>query len=215
MLFSDTIPEKLKEYPYVSAFMGVLDSLQNFKHEILASALRSNNSGILMDKKWLLKKLSDFGVTNFPVDFPIQIIRQYLLNVDTVCRTRGSKIGVELYCSLLSLGEVSINDEDFYALSDLLILDSNIQGFITGDNSNPYFYLCGDNESINKQITLDITIKSKYFNGDYPYEANLIKSYIESTINDQLGFSPNKKVNFTYQERDDFYFHKLLNPYFV
>ena len=99
MLFSTSIPDKLREHPNVSAFMDVLDALQNFKTEVIADSLRVDNAAILMDRKWLIKKLEEYGVTDLPLNYPIQILRQYLLNVDNVCRTRGSKIGIELYYS--------------------------------------------------------------------------------------------------------------------
>lgn len=215
MSFSKSIPDKLLEHSNVSAFMSVLDSLQNFKTEVIAGSLRVDNSAVLMDKKWVHKKLEEFGVTDLPLDYPIQIMRQYLLNVDTVCRTRGSKIGIELYCSLLSFGEVIVDDSDFYKDVLLLLLDSTFQGFITDDNSKIGYYLCDDSEIISPKVTLTVTIKSKYFNGQYPNEERLIKAYIENTIGRQLGFSPNKEVIFNYQPREDFYFHNLLNPYFV
>lgn len=215
MLFSTSIPSRLQEYPNASAFMGVLDALQDFKTSIISEAFRANNPAILMDKKWLLKGLEEFGVTDIPLDYPIQIIRQYLLNVDTVCRTRGSKIGIEFYCSLLSFGEVEVDDHNFYKDETLLLLDSTLQGFITEDNSKSRFYLCDDSKGINQEVTLSVTIRSKYFNGKYPDEAKVIRSYIEGTIGKQLGFSPNRKITFRYRERGDFYYHNLLNPYFV
>lgn len=215
MLFSTSIPDKLQEHPNVSAFMSVLDALQDFKTEIIAGSFRVNNSAVLMDRKWLLKKLEEFGVTDMPLDYPIQIMRQYLLNADTVFRTRGSKKGLELYCSLLSFGEVTVDDSSFYAEPRLLLLDSYLQGFITEDNRDNPLYLCDDSDNINQEVSLRIIIRSRYFNGDYPSEASLIKSYIESTLDRQLGFSPKRKVTFSYHSRDSFYFHKLLNPYFV
>lgn len=214
MLFSTSIPDKLQEHPNASAFMRVLDALQDFKTEIIAGAFRVDNAAVLMDRKWLLKKLEEFGVTDLPLDYPIQIIRQYLLNVDTVCRTRGSKIGVELYCSLLSFGEVTVDDRNFYADSRVLLLDSTTNGYITGDNKANIFYLTGDNSLLNTETTLGITIKSRYFNGDYPAEAQLIQNFIRDSIGRNLGFS-NAKVIFTFEGRKDFYFHKLLNQYFV
>lgn len=195
--------------------MSVLDALQEFKTEIIAGSLRVDNYAVLMDKKWLLKKLDEFGVTDLPLEYPIQIMRQYLLNVDTVCRTRGSKMGIEFYCSLLSFGEVTVDDSDFYAETKLLLLDSEIQGYITEDNSKNKYHLCDDSNNLSYEVALDISIKSKYFNGQYPKESEIIKSYLEKTIDRQLGFSPNKTVNFTYNSRSDFYFHELLNPYFV
>lgn len=214
MSFSESIPNKLSEYRNVSAFMNVLDRLQEFKVELISGAFRTFNSAVLLDKKWLLKNLSEFGIT-IPLEYPIQIISQYLLNVDNVCRTRGSKIGLELYCSLLSFGEVYIDDKDFCRDSELLMLDSAYGGYITETNTRDFYYLCDDSDIINREVTLKITIKSKYFNGQYPNEERVIKSYIESTIGDQLGFSPNKNVLFNFEPRDDFYFHNLLNPYFI
>lgn len=214
MLFSTSIPDKLQEHPNVSAFMNVLDALQNFKSEIIAESLRVDNSAVLMDKKWLLKKLEEFGVTNIPLDYPIQIIQQYLLNVDTVCRTRGSKKGIEFYCSLLSFGEVTVDDSNFYADPKILLLDSPITGYVSGDNSGLFFYLVDNTDILEPETQLKITVKSVYFNGNYPTESSIIKKYLEETIYRNIGFS-DVNVTFEWQSRSDFYFHELLNSYFV
>lgn len=214
MLFSESIPDKLQEYPNVTSFMAVLDGMQDFKNEVIAESFRVNNSAILMDKKWLLKKLEEFGITNIPLDYPIQILRQYLLNVDTICGTRGSKIGIELYCSVLSLGEVTIDDSQFYSEPQIILLDSIEQGYILENSSDKVLYLTDNNDLINPEVPISITIKSRFFNGSYESEAALIKSYLQNNIITQLGFS-NSRVNFTFQSADEFYFHRLLNPYFV
>ena len=214
MLFSTSIPDKLREHPNVSAFMDVLDALQNFKTEVIADSLRVDNTAVLMDRKWLIKKLEEYGVTDLPLSYPIQILRQYLLNVDTVCRTRGSKIEIELYCSLLSLGEATVDDKDFYSDSNVLLLDSVTNGYITEDNNSDKFYLTGDSSVFDVTTTLRITIKSKYFNGNYPTVALLIQNFLKSSIKRNLGFSK-ANVIFTFASRNDFYFHKLLNQYFV
>lgn len=215
MLFSTSIPDKLQEYPNASAFMSVLDALQDFKAEIIAGYLRVDNAAVLMDRKWLLKKLDEFGVTDMPLDYPIQIIQQYLLNVDTICRTRGSKKGIEFYCSLLSFGEVIVDDTNFYGNSEVLFLDSLNRGFIVSNNDEEFLYLCSDSMELNPNLQLVINIKSKYFNGQYPKEEVTIKNYIEKTIGSQLGFSPKKEITFNYSSCSDFYYHKLLNSYFI
>lgn len=194
--------------------MDVLDALQNFKTEVIANSLRVDNFAVLMDRKWLIKKLEEYGVTDLPLTYPIQILKQYLLNVDTVCRTRGSKIGIELYCSLLSLGEVTVDDRVFYSDSNVLLLDSVTNGYITEDNKANKFYLTGDSSVLDVMTTLRITIKSRYFNGDYPMEASLIQNFLKTSIKRNLGFSK-ANVIFTFASRKDFYFHKLLNRYFV
>lgn len=214
MLFSTSIPDKLREHPNVSAFMDVLDALQNFKTEVIADSLRVDNAAVLMDRKWLIKKLEEYGVTDLPLTYPIQILRQYLLNVDTVCRTRGSKIGIELYCSLLSLGEVTVDDSKFYMDSDVLFLDSCDSGYIIENNDATTFYITDSNATFKKESVLKVTIKSKFFDGKHPTEAQLIQNFIKSSIKRNLGFSK-VNVTFTFTSRDEFYFHKLLNRYFV
>lgn len=194
--------------------MDVLDALQNFKTEVIADSLRVDNAAVLMDRKWLIKKLEEYGVTDLPLTYPIQILRQYLLNVDTVCRTRGSKIGIELYCSLLSLGEVTVDDSKFYMDSDVLFLDSSDSGYIIENNDATTFYLTDSNVTFKKESVLKITIKSKFFDGKHPTEAQLIQNFLKSSIKRNLGFSK-VNVTFTFTSRDEFYFHKLLNRYFV
>lgn len=215
MSFKNSIPDQVLEYPDVSKFSDVLDSLQQYKQSIIAETLRVNNPALLMNSNWLLKKIGDYGIANLPLKYPLPILQQLLLNVDTLCRTRGSKIGIEFYCSLLSFGEVSINDSEFYSFPKAIVLDSVVQGYITEDNSKSIFYLVSDTTDLNQKVTLEITIKSHYFNEYYPEEASVIKEYIDKNINYQLGFSPDKEVKITYLSRSDFYFHKLLNPYFV
>lgn len=215
-MFSDRIPSKLQEYPHTIALMDVFDKVQEYKIEFISEYIRNTNAALCLKTKWLLKKLADFGINDLPLDYPIAIMQQLLLNIDTICRTRGSKIGVQLYCSILSLGEVVVDDSEFWQSFRLLLLDSQTQGFITEDNTKEFFYLCADNGDIEHKAKLRITIKSKYFNGDYPNEAQIIKSYIEKTIESQLSFtSAEKEVIFDYQPREGFYYHKLLNKYFV
>lgn len=215
MLFSDSLPELLKEHSTTTQFVSVFDGLQGFKHEILAQYIGVDNFGTLMDEKWLRKKLEEYGVSPLPLGYPIQILRQYLLNADTVCGTRGSKIGLELYCSLMSFGEVTIDDSNFYRGVDFLMLDSLVQGHLTNDNEKNTFHLIDDTDDINPEVSLGVTIKSKFFNGKYPTEAELIKNHIKESLQSQVGFSPRLKITFKFQSRSEFYFHKLLNPYFV
>lgn len=214
MLFSDYIPDKLKENSNTSAFLQVVDELQKFKTNIIANSLRVDNFALLTDKKWIFKKLEEFGITGIPFDYPLDILQQYLLNVGVICSTRGSKVGLELYCSLLSLGQVTIDDSGFYGVSSIILLDSRTQGFVTDDNEKPTFYLT-DGSDVETVKYLTITIKSRYFNGEYPKEERVIKEYIEKSIGSQLKFSPKRVVTFNYESFPFFSYHKLLNPYFV
>lgn len=215
MSFSENIPSKVLENSYTKEFASLLDSLQNFKSESLFSAIRTNNFALLTDKKWILKRLTDFGLENIPIELPLIVLQQMLLNADSFNRLRGSKIGVQFYCSILSLGEVTIDDSSFFSESKLLILDSLEQSFITEDNSKKIFYLCDDSSLINPAMSLGIEIKSKFFKEEFSAYGNTIKQYIEASIIDYVGFNSNLHIDYTYQERDDFYYHELLNKFFV
>lgn len=110
-----------------------------------------------------------------------------------------------------------MDDSKFYLSPSFVLLDSLEQGYLTEDSTSDKLYLVSNSKELTPLATLTITIKSRYFNGNFPTEAGIIKRYIESTIGGQLGFSPNKDVTIDYVgvNNNDFYFHKLLNPYFI
>lgn len=208
MLFNTCIPEKVQEHPNVAAFTEVLDTLQSYKSEIIGNSFRVNNPAVLTDRKWLLKKLDEIGVSNFPENYPLEPMQLFLLNADTIFRTRGSKIGLELYCSVLTLGEVTIQDEDFYKDSPIIQLDSLLQGYITEDNSTKKVYLVSDNLEINPKTSLRISISTPF------YSNNVVRKYISSTLRSQIGFG-NVTSTITFNTSGSRIYHKLLNPYFV
>lgn len=208
MNFSDNIPERLVAVA-PSKFVQVLDGVQNEKQLIIASALRENNPLLLNDPKWLILRLADYGLTGIPQELPVVILQQVLLNAGTLLRLRGSKMGLELFCSIFSLGEVTYDDSAFYALSQVIWPNSIIEGFITADNVNPYFHLLDDSDQIAVVNPLDITIETPFYNNE------VVKSFIEIGLSAWLGFSPGLSLSFTWIERDSAYFHPLLNSYFV
>lgn len=211
MMFSDCIPERVKERVN-SRFFDVLDSLLAFKEAEVMRTLRVHNPALLNDNKWILKKLADYGLTGIPQELPTAVLQQVLLNVGTLIRTRGSKIGVELFCSVFSLGEVHLDDSDYYTESGMLIPNSNVQGFITADSEGPFFFIVDKTEDLVSVDPLLIDISSVYFSTEY---SEVIKTFLEEAINSWLGFNPGKKVLFTFAERETPYYHKLLNSYFV
>lgn len=215
MLFSGSVPEVALESPNTSGFLSVLDKLQEHKTLIVTEAIRAtSNYAVTTNKKWIIKHLSDFGVVGVTEEFPLSVLQQLLLNVGVLFGTRGSKIGLELFCSLMSLGEVSIDDSKVYVRPSNIILDSIYQGHLTGSNSEDFFYLVGDNDILNPKTSIKIAIKSKYFNGNYPKESEAIKGYITSNVQFWLGFS-NTRQEISFQAANDFYYHRLLNKYFV
>lgn len=215
MSFRENIPNIVSEHSNTSAFIDVLDGLNDYKTSIISEYIRSCNPALLTDKKWLIKNLSDYGITNIPLELPTNILIQMLLNADVICRTRGSKIGLELYCSVLSLGQVTIDDSEFYSAPEFITLDSNIQGFVTEDTDHSTLYIVDDTNIAEPEGILNVTISSKYFGGTtYAEEAEVIKTFIETTLPKHIGFSPRTTINYTYTLRSAFYYHELLNPYF-
>ena len=212
MSFSNYIPDRVLEFSNPDKFTRVLDELYKFKQDKMFNALRHTNPILLTDRKWLIKKLSDYGVDFIPMEFPLEIIQQFLLNADVILGTRGSAKGFELFLSTMTLGKVSVNYTNFYAKPNGLILNSRVQGNITGDNLSDTFYLVGTSQ-MNGRVTLTITISSSYFSDGAT--KNLIMDTIRRAYPMFLGFSPNREVVFNTSTASKPYFHSLLNKFFI
>ena len=131
MSFKSNIPEQVLAHPNTRKFVSVMDGVNEVKSDIIFTSLRAYNPALLLDKNWLLKRLGDYGVDFIPMEFPLPIIQQFLLNADIILGTRGSKKGVELFLSVMTLGTVSVNFNSFYADPQVLLLNSLIQGLKT------------------------------------------------------------------------------------
>lgn len=216
--FANSIPEVVLQNPATAQFVEVLDKTNEYKRDIMATALRANSFGVLTDRKVIHRHLADFGIS-LPFDYPMEILMQVLLNADTFCGTRGSKIGLEFFLSVLTLGEVTIDDSNFYKMPDYLILDSLTNGYVAEHDDRPYFNLISDESSLTATQDLGIVIESKYFNGSYPDESAIIEEYLTGddykTIKSQLWFTYNLNLTIEFQTRSEFYYHNLLNKYFV
>lgn len=217
MSYKDSTPEiVLEQNVNASRFLDVLDAVQEYKTENISNALRTFNGAVSMNRKWLIKYIAEYGLTDIPYDYPIQILTQTLLNIDSLFRMRGSIAGLEFMLSLFSLGDVLVDAGGFYAKPGVLLLDDLIQGHLTGDNDTDLFYcLIDDNTSLNEDMTLIIKVKSKFFSDAYPVETqDLIKDYIQKKTPEFLGFSPSKQITHTFEPYDRFVYSKYLNPYF-
>ena len=158
MSFKSNIPEQVLAHPKARKFVSVMDGVNEVKSDIIFTSLRAYNPALLLDKNWLLKRLGDYGVDFIPMEFPLPVIQQFLLNADIILGTRGSKKGVELFLSVMTLGTVSVNFNSFYADPQVLLLNSLIQGHIVGDTTDPKFYLIGNSDIINPAVTFSATI---------------------------------------------------------
>lgn len=212
-MFIDSFPAEVLKHKDTNSFVHLLSELHNYKQECLAEALRYPNAALLMNKVWLSNKFRDFGM-EVPIQLPIGILQQAYLNISTLFDLRGSKIGIQFYCSVFSLGEVTIDDSDFYHRTQMVVPNSSTNGFLTADDELPYFYLVSDSDQIKEPELLDITVRSIYFDGNHTAEAEAIQKFLTTTIDSWLAFS-DAEVTFTFQSNTEPYYHNLLNPYFV
>ena len=106
MSFKSNIPEQVLAHPNTRKFVSVMDGVNEVKSDIIFTSLRAYNPALLLDKNWLLKRLGDYGVDFIPMEFPLPVIQQFLLNADIILGTRGSKKGVELFLSVMTLRTV-------------------------------------------------------------------------------------------------------------
>lgn len=229
--FSDCIPGSIIETAPVN-FVRVLDGLQAEKQSILGQAFRVNNPLLLNDQKWLLYRLADYGFDNVPYGLPIPVLQQVLLNAATIVKLRGSKIGLNLFLSVFTLGEVNFNSLPFYTNNPDFIIPSDIlQGYLCNSNgnlgpgsydlsfSNDYedeisdgtniFYLLDNNDYLQITGTLAISIRSRYYNN------TTLKSYLQKEVYSWMGFNDGTGVTLTFSNRTAPYYHPLLNQKFV
>lgn len=212
MAFKDSIPERVLENTTVNNFVEVLNGLHDYKKGIITASLRAWNPAVFMSKQWLNMRLQEYGVS-LPYELPIQVMQQFLLNINEIFRLRGSKLGLEFWLSVITLGEVTVGDSQYWDELVYLSPNSKTRGYITCDNENPFYYLVSDSSQLHRALSLSITIKTP-FNTDATIKAALV-SYITNTIRSQLGFPETATINVTWQTRGGQYFHRLLNPYFV
>lgn len=208
-MFSINIPERVLSNQ-TSKFVTLLDSLLVYKQRQMFEAVRVNNPVLLNNKRWLLRKLSELGFI-FPESFPIIVLQQVLLNADILVKMRGSKIGTELFCSILTLGEVHLDDAYAHGRIQALIPNSIFNGFIT-EESGDTLYIIDDLELIKSKDVLNITISSSLFSKPY---AKDIQEYVIKEIKNWVPFNLQEGVHFVFNNRNDIFYHSLLNSYFV
>ena len=215
MLFSDAIPTTLKG-DCTTKFVSVLDGLLNYKRMEVFSAMRVYNPVLNNNQKWLRKQLSEYGFSSFPEHFPVRILQQILLNAVYFMQLRGSKLGLEFFLSVSSLGNAIVDDNSFSGESYLLFPDHPTSGMITQRTTDKHKYLA-DNNKIDESQESDLSIRifSKYFSGEYPLESEAIKEYISSEFGNYIGFSGRKDYDIEYIGAPKFYYHGLLNRNFI
>lgn len=204
------IPEQALTNQTTSGFAKVLSELNDYKKRIIDDALQGYNYGLLYDRKWVVKRLGEYGINGIPNDYPLEPLRQLLLNINVLLLSRGSKIGLEALTSVLTLGYV-VYDDTLYFSKDLMIhLDSITNGFLSSDSEEEHLYLCDTNNLIRKKGELVISINSPYLFDSH----NSWKEFLERMIAEFLTFNESN-VSITFYVADKPFFHEKLNKFFT
>jgi len=216
-MFRNKIPEVvLMENPEASAFVDVLDGLQEYKTENINKALRVYNPILSLDKKWLIKQLEEFGVFNFPDTIPMEILVQFVGNISSIMGLRGSKLGVEFVCSLLTFGEVTVTDSTYYSAPKLFLLDSQNSALAVDDTADPRLYLVTNTSDLKDNKTVTIAIESPLWSiGASEEIQEIVSGFLEQFLTTYVPFSDSPTITVTYTARAEKFKHSLLNSFLI
>jgi len=215
-MFRDKIPEAVLESQEVSNFVSILDGLQEYKTESINKALRVHNPLLSLDKKWLIKQLEEYGVYGFPEGIPMEILTQFVGNIAVITSFRGSKLGAILLCSVLTEGEVTLDDTEYYKEPKLLLLNSPNSALLVGDTDDQRLFLASDTDDLNDFKTLDISIESPLWKAEASVEVqDIIKDFLEKMLLRYVPYSNAPTINVTYTDRETRYIHPHLNSFLI
>lgn len=215
-MFRDKIPGAVLESQEVSSFVNVLDGLQEYKTESINNALRVHNPLLSLDKKWLIKQLEEYGVYGFPERVPMGILIQFIGNISTITSYRGSKLGITLLCSVLTEGEITIDDTEYYKEPKLLLLNAPNSALLVGDTTDQRLFLASNTDDLNDFKTLDILIESPLWKTGASVEIqNSIKDFLEKMLLRYVPYSNSPTINVAYTDRETKYIHPQLNSFSI
>jgi hypothetical protein len=165
MLFSERIPEVLREAPNTSKLVKVLDEMQLYKDSEIYKSSRFYNPVLLTNKKFLIRLIEEWGYPAVPQDFPKEILDNMYLNAENVFRLKGSKVGLEYFFRVMTCGEPTINDTLFFPEPEYIIPGDPIAGytFTTTDFPNDILYLFSGTDSFRPR-SLTISVATPYYN---------------------------------------------------
>lgn len=181
----DSIPTFLKGTD-ADRFASVLDGVNQMKQVEIANALRIYNPILLTSTKWLAKRLTDYGFF-VSKEYPWQPLQALLMNVHSVTRLKGTRVGLKTLLMLLTLGDVNIDTTNFVSTPNAIYPDDlDGDGYITGDDTtNSQRYIVNDRDVYEPPRSLTVSIKSIYANN------SVVKTYIGTLIKDWITVAPN------------------------
>lgn len=186
MQYRNQIPETLlSDNTQLDNFVSVLDGVEVYKTGIVEKAIRFNKAPLLMDLSWLRKKAEDLGWPPVPADFTKEQLDAMILNAEHVMALKGSKMGGVYWLWAITLGNVTVDDTDFYPQGEFIIPSDDYYGYLSHIQSLQAYdlYLFDDYVDFGTQILL-IDIATKYH-----YQASL-REYILTNIKEFISFVP-------------------------
>lgn len=214
MWFRESIPEEVLFNQNASAFVNILDLLQEGKSEAINEALRANNPLLCTDKKWLIRYIRDFFPVDIPEALPCICLQQFALNLQVMLRMRGTLEGMKLLCEGAILGTATFTNitlaGDFYYLFPDSILDT----YITDTNDEETFRYLVDNNDFLQGSSISVSLKSKVFAGISANDRAEIISFIKDLIKMSVGFSKDISVSVTTTTLAAYVYPDTFNDYF-
>lgn len=214
MWFRESIPEEVLFNQNASAFVSVLDLLQENKHEAINEALRANNPLLCTNKKWLIRYIRDFFPIDVPEVLPCICLQQFALNLKTMLRMRGTLEGMKLLCEGAILGTATFTNVTLAGDFHYLFPDSLYDTYVTDTNDEDTYRYLVDNNDFLQGSSITVSLQSKVF-VDVP-EADRAKviSFIKDLIRLSVGFSKDVAVSVTASALMEYVYPDIFNDYF-
>lgn len=185
--FKGSVPDAVKESPDVNGLLTVLDALYTYKKYLINKGHRVYNPVLLTNKDYLRQMVNEQGYPEVPFDFPKIILDNMWLCAEDVMLLMGSKIGLKYLLRVLTCGNVTTGEGDFYPKDDYIVLSDLESGYLPSDQDiidEEQLYLFDGLINFTGG-NLDIVIATPFHNNQS------IKDYINSNIRRFLGFSDN------------------------
>lgn len=95
------------------------------------------------------------------------------------------------------------------------VTDAQVAEMMRWYYSSEIRFLVDNNVDLSSNNLLGVSVKSKFFNGNYPTEQAAILEYLNKVIPTYVGFADNLILTINTEARTGFYYHELLNGFFV
>jgi len=179
--FRDRIPFTALRFENTDGMVSVLDGLYNFKKDRQNNFFRVYNTITNQYRSHLVRTLVDYGFPRVSEKFPSVLLQNMVLNAGKIMSYRGSVTGIKLFLQACTLGEVTLDTDNFFPRSRAIYPDDPNTGFLPNDIPEDAWYTYSpDEESLNSEFKATIET--------YWFENLIVKDYIRKSIKTFLPF---------------------------